>query len=145
MKFADRKSGEPAAVAVVIENDFAEKVLPASLLGGPADLSFSAWRASDSTDASAGNDLVGFPFGSHEQGVEVFLTEQHEERAEFSWNSSHMTQSSLLAPLSPRISRSFGKGSSEARLLSFIAKLAGVAAHFEAILKKIQNQMKTQL
>ena len=75
---ADGKTGDGAAVAVVVEDDLAEVLLAASLFGRPGDLGFSGRRAGDPADAAAGDDFRGFSFSFHEQGVETFLTERDE-------------------------------------------------------------------
>ena len=74
-EFADGQTGEAAAVAVVVEDDLSEIVLPAPLFRRTRHFRFACWRAFDPTDAGAGDDFGEFVFGFGEQRVEEFLTE----------------------------------------------------------------------
>ncbi len=75
-KLADGQAGDGAAVAVVVEDDLAEVILPAALFGGAGDFGFAGGRAGNSADAGAGDDFGSLRFGFHKQGVEPLLTER---------------------------------------------------------------------
>ena len=77
-QLADGQAGDGTAVAVVVEDDFAEVILPAALFGGSSDLGLAGGRAGDSADAGAGYDFGGLGFGFGEEGVETLLAERSE-------------------------------------------------------------------
>jgi hypothetical protein len=77
-QLADGQAGKGTVVAVVVEDDFAEVILPAALFGRPGGLGLAGRRAGDPADAGAGDDFGGLGFGFGEEGVEALLTERDE-------------------------------------------------------------------
>ena len=77
-EFADGQARDSAAVAVVVQDDLAEEILPAALFGGSSDFGAAGGWARDLADASAGDHLGGFAVGFGEKGVEALLAEWDE-------------------------------------------------------------------
>ena len=75
-KDSDRQAGEGTAVAIIVEDDLAEIILPAALFGGPGDLGLAECWAIDSPDTVAGDDFGGFAFGFSEEGVEALTAKR---------------------------------------------------------------------
>ncbi len=74
--FLIAKSGDGAAVVVVVEHDLAEVGLAASLFGRCGGFGASCWRTPDPADSGAGDDFGGFAVLFNEQGIELFLSER---------------------------------------------------------------------